>query len=56
MVGKLLVWAACIGCLAPALTIAAILSGRSIFVTSVDQQEAAAQARKQFSAKGGSKV
>jgi len=40
-VGKLLLLACSLGCLAPALTIAACLSYKSPFSTSADQQEAA---------------
>ena len=42
--GKLLVTAALLGCLAPALTIAACLSHKSPFAASLDQQDQARRA------------
>lgn len=43
--------AACFGCLSPALTIAAALSGRSVFITGPDQSQSPA-ARKKLTSPG----
>ncbi|GMH43002.1 hypothetical protein BSKO_10924 [Bryopsis sp. KO-2023] len=53
---KLLVWASCFGCLSPALTIAAALSGRSIFKTGPDQQNQANIAMKKIAAPGSETI
>ena len=51
-VGKLLLLAACLGCLAPALTIAACLSHRSPFFSDLATQDAVARARAGLAASG----
>ena len=51
--GKLLVLGACLGCLAPALTIAACLSFKSPFSGSLEQQADTSAARAALAAKGG---
>ena len=52
-VGKLLLLACSLGCLAPALTIAACLSYKSPFSTSSDQQEAAQRMKLSLASQGG---
>jgi HrpA-like RNA helicase len=51
-VGKLLLLGASLGCLAPALTIAACLSYKSPFAAPFDQQDAALRAKQGFAAPG----
>ena len=51
-VGKLLLLAACLGCLAPALTIAACLSHRSPFLSDPSHQDAVARSRAGLAAPG----
>jgi HrpA-like RNA helicase len=51
-VGKLLLLGASLGCLAPALTIAACLSYKSPFSAPFEQQDAAARAKQGFAAAG----
>ena len=51
-VGKLLLLAASLGCLGPALTVAASLSYKSPFAASSDQQDAAARVRQALAATG----
>ena len=51
-VGKLLLLAASLGCLGPALTVAASLSYKSPFAASNDQQDAAARVRQALAATG----
>ncbi|KAK9832693.1 hypothetical protein WJX81_000845 [Elliptochloris bilobata] len=51
-IGKLLLLAASLGCLAPCLTIAACLSHRSPFVAGFDQQDAAQRAKAALAAPG----
>ena len=53
-VGKLLVLAASLGCLSPALTIAACLSYKSPFSAPFEQQDAALRAKQGFAAAGAS--
>ena len=50
--GKLLVLGASLGCLSPALTIAACLSYKSPFSAPFDQQDAAMRAKQAFAASG----
>ena len=50
--GKLLVMAALLGCLAPALTVAACLSHKSPFAAPVGQQDQARRAMQGLSAAG----
>lgn len=52
-VGKLLVIGASLGCLSPALTIAACLSYKSPFSAPFEQQDAAMRAKQAFAATGG---
>lgn len=51
-VGKLLVIGASLGCLSPALTIAACLSYKSPFSAPFEQQDAAMRAKQGFAATG----
>lgn len=51
-IGKLLVLAAALGCLAPALSIAAAASHKSPFQPPFDQQDAANRARRAMCAAG----
>ena len=51
-VGKLLVLGASLGCLSPALTIAACLSYKSPFSAPFEQQDAALRAKQGFAAAG----
>ena len=51
-VGKLLLLAACLGCLAPALTIAACLSHRSPFLSDPSHEDAVARCRAGMAASG----
>ena len=51
-IGKLLLLAASLGCLAPCLTIAACLSHRSPFAGGFDQQDAAQRAKAALAAPG----
>jgi HrpA-like RNA helicase len=54
-VGKLLLLASGLGCLAPALTVAAALSYKSPFSAPWDQQDAAQRAKQALAAPGGRK-
>lgn len=51
-VGKLMIYGSLLGCVDPALTIAASMSSRSPFVSPFDQREAADEARKTFAVEG----
>ena len=51
---KMLVVACCMGCLGPALTIAAALSGRSPFVMPMEGKERADEAKARFADDGAS--
>lgn len=50
--GKLLLLAACLGCLSPALTIAACLSHRTPFATDLNSQDRASKAQAALAASG----
>ena len=51
-VGKLLLLSACLGCLGPALTIAACLSHRSPFLSDPSHQDAVARSQASLAAAG----
>jgi HrpA-like RNA helicase len=51
-VGKLMIYGSLLGCVDPALTIAASMSSRSPFVSPFDQRDAADEARKKFAVEG----
>lgn len=51
-VGKLMIYGSLLGCVDPALTIAASMSSRSPFVSPFDQRDAADEARKSFAVEG----
>lgn len=51
-VGKLMIYGSLLGCVEPALTIAASMSSRSPFISPFDQRDAADEARKNFAVEG----
>lgn len=51
-VGKMLVYGTILGCLSPALTIAAALGGRSPFVAPLEKREEADMAKRSFTGDG----
>lgn len=55
-VGKLLLLGASLGCLSPALTIAACLSYKSPFSAPFEQQDAAMRAKQAFASSGAASL
>jgi HrpA-like RNA helicase len=51
-VGKLIIYGALFGCVDPTLTIAALMSSKSPFISSFDNRESADEARKHFATEG----